>query len=97
MNLSTMALLEPGNTYLVAHRGRSDSRQQGATRKVRRIFKGVEKRFGEISCAVFTSKVNKTASASFNTETSVLSIRGARVPRSEVSIPHYDLITAEPA
>jgi hypothetical protein len=97
MNQCAMHQFEPGKTYLVSHRETSSPGETRVTRKVRRIFKGMEKRFGEIACAVFTSKVDKGTSASFDKETSTLTIRGKRVPHSEVSIPHYDIATAEPA
>jgi hypothetical protein len=95
MNPSAMHQFQPGKAYLVAHRVTSDSGELRVTRKVRRIFKGMEKRFGEITCAVFTARVDKDASAFFNKKNGTMTISGKRVPQSEVSIPHYEIETAE--
>lgn len=95
MNNSATHTFEPGKAYLVSHLLRTDSDTPKATRKVRRIFKGMENRFGGIPCAVFTRPVDKTISATYDKASSTLTFRGSRVPQSEVSIPHYDLASAE--
>jgi hypothetical protein len=97
MESSAIEQLEPGKAYLVSHRESPDIGRTQVTRKVRRIFKGLEKRFGAIPCAIFTAKVDKATSASYNKETCTLTISGKRLPISEVSIPHYDIVVAEPA
>lgn len=81
-----------GQPYMVKH--------YKGEKAVRRIFRGTEKRFGDIDCFVFSSKVKKGVFAEVehagngvrffkwkNTQT---------VPRQEVSIPFYDLIQATP-
>jgi hypothetical protein len=97
MHNSATHTFEPGKAYLVSHLLRTDSDKPRATRKVRRIFKGMEKRFGGIPCAVFTCQVDPSTSATYDKASSTLTFRGPRVPQSEVSIPHYDLASAEPA
>lgn len=95
MKLSDVQQFEKGQAYLVTHRQRGANGQAAVTRATRRIFKGLESRFGEIPCAVFTARVDPTTSAIYDEVTGTLALRGKRVPRSEVSIPHYDLETVE--
>ena len=63
MNTSAMHQFEPGKAYLVAHRMGANSGKPQVTRKVRRIFKGMENRFGGIPCAVFTSQADRSTTA----------------------------------
>ena len=97
MNNAAIHQFVPGQAYLVSHLLRTDSDKPKATRKVRRIFKGMESRFGGILCAVFTSQVDKSTSATYDKESATLTLSGKRLPQSEVSIPHFDLASAEPA
>lgn len=80
--------LTPGTHYRV--------QIAGQRRVTRRIFKWAEQRFGEIPCFVFTAPVSAAVRATWNPDTQELSLTGPRAPRSEVSVPHYDLLTATP-
>lgn len=64
-------------------------------KKVLRIFTGTEKRYSDmkILCYCFTSKVSKDTVGGVRNGN--VFIRGKTIPTSEVSIPHYDLISAE--
>ena len=77
--------LEPAKRYKVTHR------EGEKTIKATRIFKWPETRFGKILCFVFTSRVDKSVSATF--ANNKLTISGRRIPQQEVSIPIYDLIS----
>lgn len=68
----------------------------GQRRVTRRIFKWAEQRFGEIPCFVFTAPVSAAVQAQWNPDTQELRLHGPRLPQSEVSVPHYDLLTATP-
>jgi hypothetical protein len=95
MKTSDVQQFEKGQTYLVSHRQLGANGQPEVIRKTRRIFKGLESRFGTVPCAVFTTRVGPATSATYDEVTGMLSISGKRVPRSEVSIPHYNLETVE--
>ena len=77
--------LEPAKRYRVTHRD-NDGRQITATR----LYKWHEVRFGDILCFVFTSRVNKDVEASFSDNK--ITMRGKRLPMTELSIPLYDLV-----
>jgi hypothetical protein len=80
--------LEMGHKYRVTHR--ENDKQVRAIR----IFKWPRSRFGTLQCLVFTTKVSKDVTATVDGDT--LTIRGKRIPRQEVSMPVYDLISFEP-
>lgn len=68
-------------------------------RLARRVFKWTEKRFGEILCYVFSSPCRADVKVKVETmqDNAIhLTISGPKVPCSEVSVPHYDLIHCEP-
>lgn len=75
--------LQPGSAYYIKIRG---------GRTVKRIFKHTEKRFGDIICYVFTSRLSGEVRGSYNPATEEITLSGKRVPLSEVSVPEYDLI-----
>ena len=75
--------LQPGKTYEVKIKG-------GRTAK--RIFKYTEKRFGFVTCHVFTSKITGEVTASYDQATETLTLSGKQLPTSEISIPEYDLL-----
>jgi hypothetical protein len=95
MNTSAMHQFEPGKAYFVAHRDHTVEGVPRVSPRVLRIFKGMEQRFGDIPCAIFTAKVTRGTTATYDEATKTLTISGKRVPRSEVSVPHYDIMTAE--
>lgn len=78
--------LERGKAYRVKIKGQRNT--------VRRIFKYAERRFGDLQCFVFTSRVDAVVSATVDGD--ALTLRGKRLPSSEVSVPHYDLESCEP-
>ena len=79
--------LEQGKIYMVRH--------TGGKRAVRRVFKWTETRFKSIPCAVFTAKIDKAITASFDGENVTISAPCfKRFPFQEISIPEYDLISA---
>lgn len=86
--------LEIGKKYFVTHINNK--------KKVKRIYKGTEQRFGNILCFVFTAKVNKdvkctvTYSKSGDIKFFKWSGVGLNVP-NEISIPYYDLRKVEPS
>lgn len=77
--------LESGKKYRVKHKG---------GKSTLRVFKWTEKRFGEILCYVFTSRVSPDLSAQLNAVTGEISLSGRKVPVTEISIPHYELVEA---
>lgn len=50
------SILKEGREYFVTHR---DLLTDRVSRKTRRVYFGREKRFGEIDCLVFSSRVQK--------------------------------------
>ena len=81
--------LEPAKRYKVTHR--EDS---GKTVTATRIFKWTETRFGgDVFCFVFTSRVDKSVVAEFSDNK--LRMSGRRLPKQEISIPIYDLISID--
>ena len=87
--MSPSLSLTPGTIYRVKIKGQS--------RAPRRVFKWTEKRptFG-MKCFVFTAPVAADFRASWDPRAKSLTLSGKRVPRSEVSVPHYDLESCEP-
>jgi hypothetical protein len=81
--------LKPATRYRVKIKGQA--------RAFVRIFKWSEKRrtFG-MKCFVFTAPVAADVVATWNAAKESLTLSGKRVPRSEVSVPHYDLLSCEP-
>jgi hypothetical protein len=82
--------LTQGAKYRVTHKGST-----GKVTRALRVFKWEESRFGSIRCWVFTSRVSRDVRATFDAETQTLSMSGRRLPAQELSIPYYDLISAE--
>lgn len=76
--------LNPGSRYRV--------RTHNQRKTVERIYKWPETRLGSIPCHVFTARVASDVSASW--DGTRLTITGSKVPRSELSIPEYDLAEA---
>jgi hypothetical protein len=81
--------LMKGKNYLVNH--------TGSKQKTRRIFKGIEKGILDIPFLVFTTKVNKEASATIidNGETITTryhNLKHSSIP-NEILIPYYDVLT----
>jgi hypothetical protein len=81
--------LTKGKNYIVSH--------VGAKQKTRRIFKGVEKGILDIPFLVFTTKVNKEATATIVEEektitTSYHNLKHPSLP-NEIVIPYYDILT----
>lgn len=95
MNTSAIHEFQPGKAYFVAHRERAPDGAPRVSRAILRIFKGMERRFGEIPCAVFTSRIDPSTTATYDAETKTLSLSGKRIPQSEMSVPHYDIVSAE--
>ena len=62
----------------------------------RRVFKWPEMRFGEIRCYLFSAPCARDVRAEYDPHEKSLTISGKRVPASEVSVPHYDLLLCEP-
>ena len=85
MTNSNYNWLIQGRKYYVKFRGQN--------RHILRIFKWTEKRFDEIPCSVFTSRVSKDVTCEVTKDSLILS--GKRTPKSEVSIPYYDLISCK--
>jgi cobalamin biosynthesis Mg chelatase CobN len=92
MTPSEVRQLKPGTVYLVSHRQKPGN---GKTPRVRRIYKGLEHR-GVVPCAVFTAKVAKDVSATYDESKGTIALSGKRLPRTEISIPHYDIQVADP-
>lgn len=90
--------LQKGKAYLVKH--------SSSKRMVRRIFKGTEKRFGEITCFVFTGQVKVSTSVILeygknydhqkNEGVTFWHWKGIKHPPSEISIPFYNLKEVTP-
>ena len=86
-------ILERGKPYIVKH--------SAGNKNVRRIFRGIEKRFDTITCLVFTSKVKKGVFAELDIvkdaqgkETGVVFWKWkntSSIPSQEISIPLYDI------
>lgn len=95
MHTSSIHQFEPGKSYFVAHREHNAKGIARVSPKVLRIFKGMETRLGEIPCAIFTTRVDRSTTGSYDQEKRTLTLSGKRLPRSELSIPHYDIMTAE--
>jgi len=81
MTPTELSQLKPGQAYHVKMKGH---------RWELRIFKHLERRFRSIPCAVFTSRVRKPLRVEVIGR-GTLRFTGPSVPRSEWSIPHYDL------
>ncbi len=80
MDVKQIKTLVPGKEYLVVCRLFDPvSGKHRTSRKVKRVFKYTENRFGEIPCAVFSSRVTRCNPNQ----------------RGELSIPHFDLIVAD--
>lgn len=75
--------IKPGQVCIVKIRDQK--------RTTRRVFKWTEQRFGEILCYVFTSPIRRSVRVTVYPPENGIAISGPRVPRSEVSVPHYDL------
>lgn len=69
---------------------------RGQTRARRRVFKWSEMRFGSILCYVFSAPCRNDVRAVYDPTVKSLRISGERVPASEVSVPHYDLLMCDP-
>ena len=78
--------MESGKKYRVEHKD-----IEGNKIKATRIFKWCETRFDTITCFVFTTKINKSVTASWDGET--LKITGKRLPAQELSIPYYQIVS----
>jgi len=67
----------------------------GGKKSVKRMFKGTEKRFNNILCYIFSSRLTKNIDAYYNEKTKEF-IYSAKswneLPSQEVSIPFYDLM-----
>lgn len=78
-----------GKNYMVNH--------IGSKQKTRRIFKGIEKGILDIPFLVFTTKVNKEASATITDDGKTITTRYHNLKHSslpnEIIIPHYDIIS----
>lgn len=73
--------LQPGRLYRV---------RMNHSRTIKRIFKWIEYRHKTIICAVFTSQVRSPVAVTV-LGPDHLRFTGPSVPRSEWSVPHYDL------
>lgn len=77
-----------GKNYTVNH--------TGAKQKTRRIFKGIEKGILDIPFLVFTTKVNKEATATITDDGKFITTRyhdlKHRSLPNEILIPYYDII-----
>lgn len=89
MTPSNLMKLTPGTTYYVRirmhdlrHVPKDDTKPWPTlkTRKVRRVFLGLERRLGEIPCANFSTKLTRH--------------RPHRNSGEYLSVPHYGLIEA---
>ena len=87
MTPSELRRLKSGTIYRVEIKG--------MRRKVRRIFKWIEARFGDLPCGVFSARVVGRVTVSFNPKTRSLSMTGQHLPQREVSVPHYDIASCE--
>lgn len=87
MSPAALQRLSPGTLYLVRTK---------TGRATKRIFKGVETRepFG-IACAVFTTRVRTPVTVDAMHRRTVRYPR-RHVPRGELSVPHYELMTCIP-
>lgn len=78
-----------GKNYIVNH--------VGAKQKTRRIFKGVEKGILDIHFLVFSTKVNKEATATISDDGKTITTRYHNLKHSslpnEILIPYYDILT----
>lgn len=79
--------IDKGSICNVLIRGQRNTR--------RRVFKWTELRFGSIPCYVFSAPCRVDVKSEFNHATGELTIRGSRVPASEVSVPEYDILRCE--
>ena len=77
-----------GKNYIVNH--------IGAKQKTRRIFKGVEKGILDIPFLVFSTKVNKEATATIIDDGKTITTRYHNLKHSslpnEILIPYYDIL-----
>ncbi len=87
MSPTFLRTLKPGTPYRVTMKGH---------RSTLRIFKYLERRWKSIPCAVFTSRVQGPLTIEVLGK-GRLRLSGKHVPRSEWSIPHYDLERCEEA
>ena len=79
-----------GETYIVTHKD-SSHRNSKLHYPTKRIFLGTEKRFGDIPCYRFTSRITKKVKTEIKDKK--LIITGAVL--QEISIPEYDLVNIE--
>jgi len=86
MTRNALKTLRPGQQYRVRIRhGRTATR----------IFLFRERRFGIIPCAVFSAPVRGPVTVHV-IKPGHLRISGPTPPRSEISVPHYDLLQCNP-
>lgn len=78
-----------GKNYIVNH--------TGSKQKTRRIFKGVENGILDIPFLVFTTKVNKEATATIIDDGKTITTRYHNLKHpslpNEIVIPYYDILT----
>lgn len=78
-----------GKNYTVKH--------TGSIQKTRRIFKGIEKGILDIPFLVFTTKVNREATATITNDGKLITTRYHNLKHrslpNEIVIPYYDIIS----
>lgn len=77
--------LKIGTIYFVRHRNNDKT----FSRRTRRVYKGIESRFGELPCCVFSSRLPIKATVEVDGDNLIYS---HHVPTGEISIPLYDLV-----
>jgi hypothetical protein len=89
MSADDLTALEVGRHYLTLIRGQK--------RRVRRAFKRLTTRFGDISCAVFTTRITRRVATWVN-DNGDWCERGPwrELPQGEYNVPHYDLLDCVP-
>ena len=87
MSPTFLRTLKPGTPYRVTMKGH---------RSTLRIFKYLERRWTSIPCAVFTSRVQGPLTIEVLGKGRIR-FTGKHVPRSEWSIPYYDMERCEEA
>lgn len=86
MTPNALKTLRPGQQYRVRIRN---------YRTATRVFLYLERRFRSIPCAVFSTPVRGPITVQIIKPCHVR-ISGPTPPRSEISVPHYDLLQCEP-
>ena len=97
--MNTLEITLKNKTQELVIGGNYSVKHTGSTKKTRRIFKGIEKGILDIPFLVFTTKVNKEATATITDDGETITTRYHELKHpslpNEILIPYYDIINIE--